>query len=72
MSRRTGATWSDPASVKIHTNHKNITTKNNADGNTHRPADNHHDPAIFYFSSMRPEAGAGKLDVYRVHLSRAP
>ena len=36
------------------------------------PAIDLHDPTIFYFSSKRPEAGAGKLDVYRVHLSRAP
>jgi TolB protein len=41
---------------------------NVAGGYTLGPAIDLHDPGILYFSGKRPEAGAGKLDVYRVRI----
>jgi len=41
-------------------------TSNVADGHTLGPAIDWADPSILYFTSHRPEAKAGKLDLYRV------
>jgi len=41
---------------------------NVAGGYTLGPAVDLSDPSILYFSGKRPESGAGKLDVYRVHI----
>jgi hypothetical protein len=43
---------------------------NVAGGYTLGPAVDLHDPKLFYFSGKRPEAAAGKLDIYRVRLAR--
>jgi hypothetical protein len=43
---------------------------NVAGGYTLGPALDLHDPTLFYFSGKRPEASAGKLDIYRVRLAR--
>jgi hypothetical protein len=60
MSHRGASGWDAgtklPASVNV------------AGGYTLGPALDLHDPSILYFSGKRPEAGRGKLDIYRVHL----
>ena len=43
---------------------------NVAGGYTLGPSVDLHDPSILYFSGKRPEAGAGKLDIYRIKIHR--
>ena len=45
---------------------------NVADGYTLGPSIDLHDPGVLYFSGKRPEAAAGKLDIYRVRYALDP
>ena len=46
--------------------------RSTTDGYTLGPSIDLHNPGVLYFSGKRPEATAGKLDIYRVRYALEP